>query len=89
MEILLLIVAWILVGCGIAWVMGAAISVGDAPVGKRASARRARENVDNFPPGEGAPRDAGAELSPAAGTDRRRLCDCRMVRHRSSSPSEK
>jgi hypothetical protein len=71
MEILLLIVAWLVVGCGIARVIGGAISMGDAPVGKRASAQHARENFGNFLPAEDARGDAGAALS-AAGNERRR-----------------
>ena len=87
MEILLLIVAWLLVGCGIAWVMGAANSTGDAPGGIRGSGQHARDNFNDFTPGEGASGDAGAGLS-TAGTDRRGLCDSRAATHRTPSASE-
>jgi hypothetical protein len=76
MEILVLVIAWLLVGCGVAWVMGAAISMGDAPAGNRASRQETLENFDHVSAGEVAPGgfvDDGAEFSAAAGTDRRRL----------------
>jgi hypothetical protein len=73
MDILLWVVAWLFIGCGIAWVIGAAAAIGDAPADEHALHHDAVENIISFPVAERAQRDAGVELSAAAGTDRRQL----------------
>jgi hypothetical protein len=73
MDILLWVVVWMLVGCGIAWMIGAAASLSDAPVGQPSSHHDAIGNIHHFPLAERAQPDVGAELSAAAGTDQGRL----------------
>ena len=70
MEIFLLIVAWLLVGCGIAWMIGSAASMSDATVGKHSSQYDADANIEQFWAGERALDEAANE---ATGTDQRQL----------------
>ena len=73
MEILLWVVAWLLVGCGVAWMIGSAASMSDDVTGgKHSSQYDADANVEHFWVSERAPDDAANE-SAAIGTDRRRL----------------
>ena len=73
MDILLWVVAWMLVGCGIAWMIGAAASLSDVPVDQQSSHPHAVGNIHHFPLAERAQADVGAELSAAVGTDQGRL----------------
>jgi hypothetical protein len=73
MDILLWVFAWLLVGCGVAWMIGAAASMSDAPIGKHASHQNLVGNIHRFSHGGRAQGDIAAELSATAGTDRRRL----------------
>ena len=70
MEIFLLVVAWLLVGCGVAWMIGSAASISDATVDKHSSQHDADANIEHFWAGERAPEEAA---NVATGTDRRRL----------------
>lgn len=72
MEILLLVVAWLLVGCGVAWVIGSAASMSNVPVGQDPSQHGAVGNIDHVSPGERVPDHTANELA-VNGTDRRRL----------------
>ena len=73
MEILLWVVAWLLGGCGVAWMIGSAASMSDdVTVGKHSSQHDADANIAHFWVNERAPDDAANELA-ATGTDRRRL----------------
>ena len=56
MEILVLIVAWILAGCGVAWMIGAAVFMSDPPVSNHAPRQDTLENIDHFSPDENAQR---------------------------------
>jgi hypothetical protein len=74
MDILLwAVVAWLLLGLGVAWMIGTAASMSDAPVGKHASPDNPVRDIDHFPLYASAQGDFGPELNAAAGTDRRRL----------------
>jgi hypothetical protein len=70
MEIFLLVVGWLLVGCGVAWMIGSAASMSDATVGKHAPQNDADANIEHFWDGEHAPDEAAGV---ATGTDRRQL----------------
>ena len=70
MEIFLWVVAWLLVGCGVAWMIGSAASMSDPAVGKHSSQHDADANIEHFWTGEHAPDEAA---NVATGTDRRRL----------------
>ena len=77
MEIFLLAIAWLLVGCAIAWIMGRAISMGDPSLRERTFGQDAvksagKSSTIEFAPGRGDP-DTSFELSAAAGIERRRL----------------
>jgi hypothetical protein len=67
MDILLWIVAWLLIGCGVAWMIGGAAAMGEAPIDEHALHHDAVENIVHFPVGERAQDEVGAELSAAAG----------------------
>ena len=70
MEILLWVVAWLLAGCGIAWMIGSAASISDVTVGKHSSQHDADANIEHFWIGERAT-DEAAKV--ATGNDRRRM----------------
>ena len=71
MEILLWVVAWILVGCGVALFIGAVASLSDVPVDQHSS-HDAVGNIDYFRLGERAPENAVNEPNAVLATDWRR-----------------
>ena len=77
MEIFLLAIGWLLVGCAIAWIMGTAISVGEPSLGEWTSDQDAlksagKSSAIEFAAARGDP-ETSLELSAAAATERRRL----------------
>ena len=77
MEILLWVVAWLLAGCGVAWMIGSAASMSDPPVGNHAPRQDAIEDFDHFLLSKNAQRDFGAESGAAAQI----RADCVEPRH--------
>ena len=75
MEILLWVVVWLVSGCVVAWMFGAAASMSDVPAGQQSSHLDAVGNIDHFPLAERAQADVGAE-STVARTDQGR---CRSL----------
>jgi hypothetical protein len=75
MEILLWVVAWLVSGCVVAWMIGAAASMSDVPAGHQSSPPDAIGNIDHFPLAERAQAEVGAE-STVARTDQGR---CRSL----------
>ena len=75
MEILLWVVVWLLIGCVVAWMIGAAASISDIPPGQQSSHPDAVGNILHFPLAERTQTDVGTELT-VAGTDQRR---CRSL----------
>ena len=75
MDIALLVLAWLLIGCAVAWIMGAAISLGDVSAertsGQDAFKRTGNSLTTEFAAGSENP-DTILELSAAAGNERRR-----------------
>lgn len=69
MDILLWIVVWLLVGCGIAWMIGAAASLSDVSVTQQSSHRDAIGNIHHFPLPERAQANVSTGLGAPAGTD--------------------
>ena len=65
MEILLWAVGWLVIGCVVAWMIGAAASMSDVPAGQQSSHPDAVGNIDHFPPAERAQADVGAESTVA------------------------
>ena len=75
MEILLWVVVWLVIGCVVAWMIGAAASMSDVPAGQQSSHPDAVGNIYHFPLAERAQADVGAE-STVARTDQGR---CRSL----------
>jgi len=77
MGIFLLVVAWLLAGCAIAWLMGAAASMGEPALIEPNPDQDALNRTGSSSTIEPAPAQEESEtsfaLSAATGTDRRRL----------------
>ena len=77
MGIFLLVVAWLLAGCAIAWLMGAAASIGEPTLVERNSDQDALKRTgtsSTIEPASGREEsETSFALSAAAGTERRRL----------------
>ena len=77
MGIFLLVVAWLLAGCAIAWLMGAATSMGEPTLIERNPDQDALKRTGSFSTiePESGQEESGTSfaLSAATGTDRRRL----------------
>ena len=72
MEILLWVGVWLLSGCVVAWMIGAAASLSDVPAGQPLSHSDVIGNIGHFPLAERAQADVGAELT-VASTDQGRF----------------
>jgi hypothetical protein len=72
MEILLWIVVWLLVGCIVAWLIGAAASMGDVPVNQESPHPESVANIDHLPLAERTPANVDVELR-VAGTEQGRF----------------
>jgi hypothetical protein len=66
MEILLLVAAWLLVGCGVAWMIGSAASMSDVTAAKHTAHHDAVGNIDHCRVGERESDGAANELRPLA-----------------------